>query len=535
MLLGPEAPIPLDLTKFCLAETAAYAQQRPLLRLGDVTIEADRMDVEVEERRHTFHGRVLMRYFETTMEAESAIVDLMKGKITLSSNILITDPWGTLRAECAEADIEEIPSDTGPGIFVFKGGIARGVELVALEGRIRAETLHLMPRMEGQRSSVIKMTGVMATACDRRTPDFQFRFRELTAKPGDVATWKGGQLLLGKGFSAGFPDYYTILGPQETGILLPQPLFTSGFRPGYRWRNVFPLTNETQAYFEQTAAFDGVPIVNMRLAYSLEPRAERDKRKPIAVRDESGERFRNGYWDNVTVREMRHEEASISGGATIVYGGRSMNIGAVQRPGTGLRYDRDWFVGAQASGMLGRLPWQAQLEYGPIRERLTHPGVNRVEAHGSLLLTDVQIADGLFLRARADVGSFFGDATNYTWIRPLAGFVYQPSDELVFSAAYFKALTLGSPHFDIDRLYSMQALHFRTDFNFPATTVSLLLKYDFDRRELYDIEVGLSQLMHCVRPYIAYRKDPGAITFGFELEAQRLFEALSKQNPRRVR
>lgn len=535
MLFGPAAPLPPDLNPNCPSETAVYSQQRPLLRLGDVTIEADRMDVEVEERRHLFHGRVSMRYFDTTMEAESAVVDLTRGKVSLSGNILISDPWGLLRADSAEADIEEIASDSGPGIFLFKGGTARGVELVALEGRVRAETLQLLPRKEGQRSSIIKMTDVIATACDRATPDFLFQFRELTVKPGDAANWKGAQLHLGKGFRLGFPDYYTILGPQETGVLLPQPLFTSGFKPGYRWRNVFPITTEAQGYFEQTAAFDGVPIVNMRLAYSLEPRAERDERKPIAIRDENGERFRNGYWDNVTVREMRHEEASIAGGASVAYIGRSTNVGAVQRPGAGLRYDRDWFVGAQTSGLFGSLPWQAQVEYGPIRERLTQPGVNRLQAHGSVLVANLPISDGVSFRARADVGSFFGNAPAYTWIRPLFGIVFRPSDEFTFSIAYFKALSFGSPQFDIDRLYSTEALHFRSDFKFPATTVSVLLKYDFDRRELYDIEVGLSQLMHCVRPYIAYRKDPGAITFGFELEAQRLFEALSKQNPRRIK
>ncbi|MCW5947155.1 MAG: hypothetical protein KIT74_09005 [Fimbriimonadales bacterium] len=533
MIFGPPALIPPEFHLPHSMIECAVVQQRPMLRLGDVTIEADRVEVELDSRRHTFHGRVLLRYFETTMEAETGIVDLLNGKVQLSGSLSIKDPWGTIHAKEVEADIEEVTSEDGESTFLFKGGFAHDVEIVALEGKFHAKEMKIGPRAPGgPEAMVIQLNGVMATACDRETPDFQFRFKELTIRTGDRATWKGGELWLGKNFKLPFPDYYTLLAPRETGIALPQPTLTSGFRPGYRWHNLTSIGSNAQLLYEQSAAFHSVPVVNMNLAYSIEKRTKQDAGKVIGIRNEDGERFKNGYWDNITVRSMRDEDRSIEQGATAVYVGRSTNVGATQRLGAGTRFDREWFLGIQSSGSIGKMPWQAQVEYGSVRERLTPNVIRRAEAYATVALPDAKISENLAFRVRWDFGSFFGNAPAYSWVRPMFGFVYTPNSEMQFSAAYFKALRFGTPQFDIDRLYSSHAIHFRADFKFPATSFGVLLKYDFNRKQLYDIELSISQLMHCIRPYVAYRKDPGAIVFGFELEAQRLFEALAKNNPR---
>jgi hypothetical protein len=533
MIFGPPALIPPEFRLPHSMIECAVVQQRPMLKLGDVTIEADKVEVEIDSRRHTFHGRVLLRYFETTMEAETGVVDLLNGKVQLSGNLSIKDPWGMINAKEVEADIEEVVSDDGESTFLFKSGFARHVEIVALEGKFRADEMKIGPRAPGGPDAmVIHLNGVMATACDRETPDFQFRFKELSIRTGDKASWKGGEVWLGKSFKLPFPDYYAPLAPRETGIALPQPTLASGFRPGYRWHNLVSIGSNAQLLYEQSAAFHSVPIVNMHLAYSIEKRNKRDASKVIGIRNEDGERFKNGYWDNITVRSMKDEHRSIEQGATAVYVGRSTNVGATQRLGDGTRFDREWFFGIQSSGSIGQVPWQAQVEYGAVRERLTPNVIRRSEAYATVALPDVKFSENLAFRVRGDVGSFFGSAPAYSWIRPMIGLVNTPNEEMQFSVAYFKALEFGTPQFDIDRLYSSHAAHFRADFKFSATSFGVLLKYDFDRKQLYDIELSLSQLMHCVRPYVAYRKDPGAIIFGFELEAQRLFEALAKNNPR---
>ncbi len=533
MILGPQAPPPVDFLPFRIGAEANLAQQRPILRLGDVTIEADRAEFEIDERRQTFRGRVLLRYFETTVVADEAIVDAERGKVLLNGNLTLTDPFGIIRATTMEFDVREIREDGENDRYEFLGGTARNVDVEAFEGRFRADLLSVRPRIGREPGAItIHMEGVTATACDRETPDFEFRFKELQVHPGDVARWKGAEFRLGKGFKLPFPDYYATIGRQEAGLLLPQPTLSSGFRAGYRWRNLFEIGPAAQAMFEQSAAFDAVPSVNMHFAYALDGNRY-DKRRPILIRNEDGERFKNGYWDNVTVREMRHEEESIAEGAMTAYIGRRTNVGSVQRLDTSLRFDREWFLGVQHSGKLGNASWQAQLDYGAVRPRLSSDGFRRFEGYATVLVPDVKLTEDVSFRVRGDLGTFFGNASGYSWFRPMVGLAYCPSKSLQVSLSYFKAQAFGTPQLDIDRLYSSHAIHLRTDVNLAATNLSVLLKYDFDRQQLYDIEIGLSQLMHCVRPYVAYRSSPGAISFGIQLEAQKLFESLSQRNPRR--
>jgi hypothetical protein len=56
-----------------------------------------------------------------------------------------------------------------------------------------------------------------------------------------------------------------------------------------------------------------------------------------------------------------------------------------------------------------------------------------------------------------------------------------------------------------------------------------LLKYDFDRKELYDIEVALEQVMPVITPFISYRQVPGTFAFGFKLRADNLLRALKSR------
>src|SRR5207247_7716510 len=121
-------------------------------------------------------------------------------------------------------------------------------------------------------------------------------------------------------------------------------------------------------------------------------------------------------------------------------------------------------------------------------------------------------------RCRADVGIFSGGG-NYGWLRPLGAIVYKPNQQVQLSAGYFAAKEWGTPLFNDDRLYSNHAAHFRADLNFPATDISFLAKYDFDKKNFYDFEISIGQVAECIRPFVSYRKFPGAFAIGFTLRA----------------
>jgi hypothetical protein len=111
----------------------------------------------------------------------------------------------------------------------------------------------------------------------------------------------------------------------------------------------------------------------------------------------------------------------------------------------------------------------------------------------------------------------------------MATLIARPSDQITLGLAYFRAQEWGSPLFDADRLFSKKGLHFRVDLDFAATDVSILVKYDFDRKELYDFEIALEQVMPVITPFFSYREVPGTFAFGFKLRADNLLRALKSR------
>jgi hypothetical protein len=119
-----------------------------------------------------------------------------------------------------------------------------------------------------------------------------------------------------------------------------------------------------------------------------------------------------------------------------------------------------------------------------VHERLSPDKHNRAELYGSVLSPEFALGKQLAFGLRADVGMFAGDGSDFGWLRPMATLTARPSDQVTLGLAYFRSQEWGTPLFDADRLYSKKGLHFRVDFDFPATDISVLLKYDFDRKEL---------------------------------------------------
>ena len=170
-----------------------------------------------------------------------------------------------------------------------------------------------------------------------------------------------------------------------------------------------------------------------------------------------------------------------------------------------------------------------QLRYGMVHERLSEDKHQRAEFLGTALVPDIRLGSGAVLRFRADVGAVTGETSDYGWVRPMASIVVKPSSQVSLGLAYFRAQQWGTPLFDADRLFSKKGLHFRVDFDLKATDLSILLKYDFDRKDIYDIEVALEQVMPVITPFFSYRQFPGTFAFGFKLRADNLLRALKNR------
>ncbi|MCH8275298.1 MAG: hypothetical protein IH851_10960 [Armatimonadetes bacterium] len=488
-------------------------QQRVRFQLGDAVLEADEMTWVKKTGVRRFTGNVAVTYERTQLTADEAEVNDETQIAVFRKGVSITDEFiGTISADQVEIDFGE-----------SRGGLASGILIQAHEARFEGDLLEVEP-------GVWRLKGVRATTCSRDHPDYVVVLPDVVFKPGRYIAGRNAYLQLGRGFRIPVPFFHIGLNPDQTGLQPPAPSVNENFEVGYRWRNVFALGRQATFLYEQLADQNAVPYVNTQFAYSTRARPEEDLDRMITVRNEDRERFQNGFLDNIIVRSMGQEEWRLGRSSTVFFAGRSTNISTVARPGSPSRLDREWYGGVEVSGRLANLPAQLQLRYGSVRERESATRFTRTEAYGTLLVPHVALSDQFALRIRADVGSFFGDGSDYGWVRPQFGVVYRPDATVQLSAAYIASATWGTPSFDADRLFSMRAVHFRMDLALPATDLSILLKYDFDRGTWYDIEVSLGQVAHCIQPFIAYRKFPGSVSFGFQVRADNLFNALKRRN-----
>lgn len=529
-MLPPVQALPPALVWECVHPPAVeIPQDRPRLELRDpdrpegppVIVEFDRMTWDAAEGVHRLSGNVVATYETLRLTSAEAEIDDTNKIARFRTGVKAVEPdLGTLSAE--EITIRYATTTEGG-----QEGVARGIVMDVFEGHFEAEELRM-------RQGRFEMRGAKVTMCDRENPDFLIGIDRISVVPERNAFARNAYIQLGRRVRIPVPFFNVGLNPEQTGFQLPQPDMGENFELGYRWRNVLQLSSKSAFLYEQSGKLDEEPYVNAQVAVTTKLRKGSETRRMIAIRNEDRERFQNGYWDNIIVLSPEQESDSISAGEINFFAGRTTNFRTSARPGDRERMEREWYVGAQGAGDFGRLLVQGNVRYGAIRSRDTFVEDERFEGYSTILLPEWPLSDGLSLRVRADAAAFAGDSSAYGWVRPMVGLIGRPRPGFTFSLGYFQAAEFGDALFNSDRLYSEHGLHFRADIDLPATDISLLLKYDFDRAALYDVEVSVGQIAHCIRPFVTYRKFPGSFQFGFTLRADKLFDALKRKSVKQI-
>ncbi len=517
LFLPPQIPFQLGLTQ------QPAISQRPRFVSGDMIIEADELEWSAEKLVHTMRGNVVGSYKETKLHCAEAILDEKNGIAKFSTGVLIEDPIGTLSAKEVRIYFEVDPKS---GERKVRSGVAIGIDGNAYEARFNADELTMTPG-----KWVLK--NATATNSQLKNPDYQLQFKELTLVPGDKVNAKSASLLLGKNFRIPLPFFMVSLRPQSGGIPTPYPVLDENFSLGYRINYGTPIGNRTTFLYEQRAKLSGVPKVNTQLVYSLLPRSDSDLRDPIRIQNLDGERFLESHLDNVQIENQEKELSLLSQNRALVFAGRSTRNSTRARLDGSEKLDREWYVGTEFGGKIGPIVGDVSLRFGEVEDIATSNVIHRYDLYAVFGLFQVPISDTLNFRIRTDAAMFFGSESHYGWIRPQFGIDFQPNDIFLSSIGYFQAETYGTPDFIADQLYSSKAMHMRFDFRWKPTDLSLLFKYDFDRESLYDYEIAIGQVIRSVKAFVTYRKFPGTLTFGVELRADKLLEALSKRSQSR--
>jgi hypothetical protein len=502
--------------------------QRPRIVSGKLTLEADRVHFNPATSLTELRGNVVATYEGARLSSVDAEINHETKQGWFRNTVRLEDELGILTAseiflDWSDPDTEKVK------------GHAKNVVLDAYEAHFEAEEISLTGD-GGAR---------MEKAWFSTAPGYyKLHLDGVLIRPGEFISAKKAVFELGKGLRVPIPFFRVNLNPRVTGIQTPVPKIDENFKLGYSWSQIVEIGNRATIHMNYRGGQDRIPSTNAQLIYEVaEPRRRSPKtqaeiqldrlRAPTNARllpnNPDLERFTDGYFDSVTVETPMQEANDVAKRHLILFAGRSTNVGTNTRIGEEIDFDRPWYVGTQGGGNFGGVSLNAQLRYGAIHERLSVDEHHRAEFLGTALSPEVSLGRNLTFGLRADLGVFTGEGTDFGWLRPMATVVARPSKELTLGLAYFRAQEWGTPLFTSDRLYSKKGLHFRVDLDFKATDISVLLKYDFDRQELYDIEVALEQVMPVITPFFSYRQVPGTFAFGFKLRADNLLRALKSR------
>ncbi|MHB8635422.1 MAG: hypothetical protein ACYC96_03000 [Fimbriimonadaceae bacterium] len=145
----------------------------------------------------------------------------------------------------------------------------------------------------------------------------------------------------------------------------------------------------------------------------------------------------------------------------------------------------------------------------------------------------IRLAPTLTSRFRIDEAAYLNPSSAFGWAHAQLGLIYRPNERLRVGAAYNAAKQFGAALYQSDELYSLDSLDLRTDVQFGPHRVSLLAKYDADRRRWYDAEIAVFQTVGPLQFFARYRSFPSQVVFGGEVRLDSVINELQKRNPGR--
>jgi hypothetical protein len=443
----------------------------------------------------------------TSLEADQ--ITEQAGDIHAVGHVLLVDPLATLSTPELHYN------------YITRSGWARSVTIVGEGAKITAESVEMLP--DG--SQWVVRNG-SATVCDRNPPDFLVRFDKLSIRPGDRARIYKGKVEVFGHRLFGLPNAKILLGASKN--VLPVPALGYSKRNGISFglRDWIELSPRMSLSAQWNAFAHAKAERTELISYSLlNPSLPDVLDTPDG---EEGERFTYSYIDNVSVPTPLDEDARLLAPRRVLFFDNTANLPVAARTESDLIVSKDWEFGLQVNDRIGTVFGTLSLRQGRVAETPGTTVVNRTAAQGTLSSGAWQITPSLSLRARVDGGLFYyAHYHRFGWTRPIGEVVFEPTDRFRLAAALIRTYTDGTSILRFDEPMHLRSLHFRSDIRLIHARLSVLTKYDIDAKDFCDVEVAFAQRMHCIEPYIVWRKDPGEVRFGIRIPTLSVLQALA--------
>lgn len=494
----------------------AVAQELPdpsQMQFGrSVTIEAAHKEVDLKTNLVTFSGDVQVTYDVEVIRADRVVVVLdptgtesEPGRYrvlhgTATGNVKLIDPDGIVESD-------ELTYD-----WTTRSGTASRVKMDVAGVRITAESANLRPGM-------YELVGVWGTSCPGL---FELRSRRVVVVPGSRARVEKPLLRVAGTQLPALPTQSYGLTSRTTGLRMPTLSFKRGEGVGVAWRSSFDLGSNTALAASFRATPNRMPGYGLQLTRTFAPDSG-----PSSPRSELDERFSYGFLEHIGVPSPSFEREFLAETRHTLSVNSLWNLRVDART-TSYELSKPIEAVYERGGTIGRGSALAQLRLQSL-DVSGAPSEHRAIGFLSYDPGLQPFTSNLEPLIRVDAAAFAG-RSSFGWGRVQAGLAFMPTRQVRLSGAFMMGNEFGSPAYEFDRLYATRAFHARADFDLGPTKISLLGKYDLDRRVWYDREYSISQVAGCLEPYILYRQFPSGFRFGIRLRLDDFLELLNRRD-----
>lgn len=463
-------------------------------------------------------GGVRLRYQGRTIAASRLFIDMAAQRAAGSDGLRLIDPQGELTGTAFEYFYEE------------KRGWFEGAYLETGPYRVWAKRLEISPDVRNPSRNNYRAIDAAVTTCEREHPHYLIstdrasvnaRFR-LTAGPIRVKLQDRTLLTL--------PFFnYGLTGKGEFN--LPSPVYSSLTGVGLTWTERAPIQDRGEFRVSGSAFVLSRPETGARFAWNF---AEPDV--PPSDREETV-RFQQGYFETL-LEESPYDEVDRLAAKKLWVGlSRALNARAIGRRRTDLSVNKEWELAAGFRVDLGFGAGEAILRAGSLSE---HFGTANVPARQRLALEsewanfvgryDEDRVKGYArgetrqaaLRFRLQMSAYlYEGGQEYAWARPGIEMILPVSQTTRFGISFSRAFETGSSPFLFDRIDARNEVRLRAETVLGNFRPSLLVKFDADRGDFYDLQLSFGLTQHCLEPFVFWRRSPGLFRIGVKLTALR--------------
>jgi hypothetical protein len=435
-------------------------------------------------------GKVSIEYQGRRLEGERLLLDTERGLVRSEEPFNLIAEQGVLSGQRGEYRYEQ-----GRGRFEGVQATVLGIYLDAalLEGDLRDFTAQ----------------EVVVSTCDPFRPPIRVRAGRVRLVRGARLTLRNTRLFLyGQPFP-NLPQLTVRVGETAEVVSLPAPVYSAETGWGARVRLELPIG--TNALLQASAVSYLQAVPETRVAVGVAWRGG----EPALGDPDVRLRFEQSALYNLRARPERTPPVD----ALTLRAELTRDIRPLLAPRERLRVSRTevgLVVPLQSRSGFG----EVSLRYGSLRERID----------GQLTSTRTRFAlegdwfqpvlgrDGLQLRLHLWASyAHCAGVGDYQWLRPQLELLWLPSDALMVMAGYAHASTRGNSPFLSEQLRARREASLRAEYQRGNLRLGALLKYDLERRDLYDVQALIGWRDRCLEPYLFWRRTPSGVLLGVNL------------------